>query len=63
MDVFQEVGLGSGEDDAVHPSLVVSAGNEDRSEEASLAGTRPPSSYRSACGQRQSTFYVDGYVF
>ena len=48
-NIIEEANLGSRVDDAVHPSLVVALMDRDRREEASLAGSRPPSRHRSAC--------------
>ena len=46
-----ETSLGPREDDTVHPSLEVHLANLYRREEASLAGSRPPSGHQSACDQ------------
>ena len=62
-DVSEEVGLGSREDNAVHPLLVIFAVYQDRREKASLTGSRPPSSHQSACDQCRSTLALRRYVF
>ena len=48
-NVFEEVGLGSREDDAFHPSPVGDLVELNRIEEASLAWLHPPSCHQSAC--------------
>lgn len=62
-DVLKEMGLGCGEDDAIHPQLVVLAGNRDGREEAPFGGSRPLSSHQSACDQRLPAFFVRWYAF
>ena len=50
-NVFKEAGLGLRSDNAANPSLVIAVVNPGRREEASLAGSRPPSSHQSTCHQ------------
>ena len=55
-NISEEVGFWFRENDAVHPSLVVILPDLDRREQASLAGSRPPSRYQSACDKGRSLF-------
>ena len=62
-NVLEEMNLGPRVDDAVHPSLVVVLADRDRGEEAPLAGSCPPSSHQSACGQNPPSLAGYGYIF
>ena len=61
-NVFEEVSLGFGENDAVHPSLIVQLVDLNRIEEAPLTEPRPPSGHQSACSQGLWSLSGRGYL-
>ena len=61
MEVLQEAEVEPRGDNATNPSLVVVLVYFNREEEASLAGSRPPSSHQRACDQGPPPFFGDRY--